>query len=127
MSIKYVYLIHTMKQIIQNLKSGETIIEEVPSPQLKSAQVLIQTTRSLISRGTERMLVEFRKANYLEKARQQPEMAKEVFDKMKTDGIKPTVDAVFNKLKLNHPLPLALKSDELESIIKGKRRKQQEY
>ena len=93
-----------MKQIVQNLKSGETILEEVPSPQIKDGHVLIQTTRSLISLGTERMLVEFGKANYLDKARQQPEKVKQVVDKIKTDGFKPTIDAVFNKL--NQPLPL---------------------
>lgn len=93
-----------MKQIVQNLKSGDTIIEEVPSPQLKSGHILIQTTQSLISLGTERMLVEFGKANYLDKARQQPEKVKQVVDKVKTDGFKPTIDAVFNKL--NQPLPL---------------------
>lgn len=93
-----------MKQIIQDLKKGNTILEEVPAPQVKSGQVLIQTTRSLVSLGTERMLVEFGKANFIQKARQQPDKVKQVIDKMKTDGIKPTMDAVFNKL--NMPLPL---------------------
>lgn len=93
-----------MKQITQNLKSGETILEEVPAPQPKNGHVLIQTTKSLISLGTERMLVEFGKASYINKARQQPDKVRQVLNKMKTDGIKPTVDAVFNKL--NQPLPL---------------------
>ena len=44
-----------MKQIIQDLKSGSTILEEVPVPQVKSGYVLIQTTRTLVSLGTERM------------------------------------------------------------------------
>jgi len=48
-----------MKQIIQDLKKGNTILEEVPAPQEKSSTVLIKTTRSLVSLGTERMLVEF--------------------------------------------------------------------
>ena len=60
-----------MKQIIQDLKSGSTILEEVPVPQVKSGYVLIQTTRTLVSLGTERMLVEFGKANLNDKARQQ--------------------------------------------------------
>jgi predicted dehydrogenase/threonine dehydrogenase-like Zn-dependent dehydrogenase len=93
-----------MKQIIQDLKNGNTILEEVPAPVVKSGQVLIQTTRSLVSLGTERMLVEFGKANFLEKARQQPDKVKQVLDKIKTDGLKPTLDAVFNKL--GQPLPL---------------------
>lgn len=93
-----------MKQIIQDLKQGNTILEEVPAPQVKSGQVLIQTTRTLVSLGTERMLVEFGKANFITKARQQPDKVKQVLDKMKTDGVMPTLEAVFNKL--NQPLPL---------------------
>ncbi|ATP57955.1 dehydrogenase [Pedobacter ginsengisoli] len=93
-----------MKQIIQDLKNGNTILEEVPAPVVKAGQVLIQTTRSLVSLGTERMLVEFGKANFLQKARQQPDKVKQVLDKVKTDGLKPTLDAVFNKL--GQPLPL---------------------
>ena len=58
-----------MKQLIQNLKNGQTILEEVPAPQVKRGTILIKTTRSLVSLGTERMLVEFGKANLLEKAR----------------------------------------------------------
>lgn len=93
-----------MKQIIQDLKSGETILEEVPVPQVKSGSVLVKTTRSLVSLGTERMLVEFGKANLIDKARQQPDRVKQVLDKFKTDGIMPTLEAVFNKL--GQPLPL---------------------
>ena len=93
-----------MKQIIQDLKSGATILEEVPSPQVKSGSVLIKTTRTLVSLGTERMLVEFGKANLIDKARQQPDRVKQVLDKIKTDGLQPTLEAVFNKL--GQPLPL---------------------
>lgn len=93
-----------MKQIIQDIKNGDTILEEVPAPIVKSGQVLIQTTRSLVSLGTERMLVEFGKANLLQKARQQPDKVKDVLNKVKTDGLKPTLNAVFNKL--GQPLPL---------------------
>lgn len=93
-----------MKQIIQDLKNGETILEEVPVPMIKSGHVLIKTTESLVSLGTEKMLVEFGKANFIQKARQQPDKVKMVLDKVKTDGFKPTMDAVFNKL--NQPLPL---------------------
>jgi predicted dehydrogenase/threonine dehydrogenase-like Zn-dependent dehydrogenase len=93
-----------MKQLIQNLKSGQTILEEVPAPQVKRGAVLIQTRRSLVSLGTERMLVEFGKANLIEKARQQPDRVKMVLDKIKSDGLMPTLEAVFNKL--GQPLPL---------------------
>lgn len=93
-----------MKQIIQDLKNGQTVLEEVPAPQVKSGCVLIKTTRSLVSLGTERMLVEFGKANLIDKARQQPDRVKQVLDKIKTDGLQPTLEAVFNKL--GQPLPL---------------------
>jgi len=93
-----------MKQIIQDLKSGATILEEVPAPMVKSGCVLIKTTRTLVSLGTERMLVEFGKANLIDKARQQPDKVKQVLDKIKTDGLEPTVKAVFNKL--GQPMPL---------------------
>ncbi|MCQ6960948.1 bi-domain-containing oxidoreductase [Mucilaginibacter aquariorum] len=93
-----------MKQIIQSFKSGETILEEIPVPQVSRGSVLIKTSRSLVSLGTERMLVEFGKANLVQKARQQPDKVKQVLDKIKTDGLAPTLEAVFNKL--GQPLPL---------------------
>ena len=66
--------------------------------------MLIQTRRSLVSLGTERMLVEFGRASLLDKARQQPDKVKMVWDKVKADGLRPTMEAVFNKLE--QPLPL---------------------
>jgi predicted dehydrogenase/threonine dehydrogenase-like Zn-dependent dehydrogenase len=93
-----------MKQIIQSFKTGETILEEIPSPVVKRGSVLIKTTHSLVSLGTERMLVEFGKSNLISKARQQPDKVKQVLDKIKTEGLIPTLEAVFNKLE--QPLPL---------------------
>jgi predicted dehydrogenase len=93
-----------MKQLIQNLKTGATTLEEIPAPTVRKGCVLIRTTHSLVSLGTERMLVEFGQANLIQKARQQPERVKMVLDKMKTDGVLPTIEAVFNKL--DQPLPL---------------------
>ena len=93
-----------MKQIIQSFKTGETLLEDIPAPKAKRGHVLIQTTRSLVSLGTERMLVEFGKANLIEKARQQPDKVKMVLDKVKAEGLMPTLEAVFNKL--GQPLPL---------------------
>ena len=93
-----------MKQIIQDLSSGDTILDDIPAPLVKPGHVLIQTTRSLVSLGTERMLVEFGKSNLFQKAIQQPDKVKEVLNKIKTDGLKPTINAVFNKL--GQPIPL---------------------
>jgi hypothetical protein len=87
-----------MKQILQNMSSGETRLVNVPVPQYGDTDVLIQSSRSLISIGTERMLVEFGKANMLSKARQQPEKVKMVLKKVKADGLATTIDAVKSKL-----------------------------
>jgi predicted dehydrogenase/threonine dehydrogenase-like Zn-dependent dehydrogenase len=88
----------TVKQIIQHLKSGQTELAEIPAPALRGKQLLIRTLQSLVSAGTERMLVEFGRANLLDKARQQPERVGMVLDKVKTDGLLPTIEAVRNKL-----------------------------
>jgi predicted dehydrogenase len=93
-----------MLQIFQNLKSGETRIEDIPVPVCSRGSLLIRTCRTLISAGTERTLVEFSKGNLLAKARSQPERVKQVLDKIKTDGLLPTLETVFNKL--DEPLPL---------------------
>ena len=93
-----------MKQIVQNLKTGKTYLEDVPVPSPGPGQVLIRTACSLVSLGTERMLVEFGKANLLQKARQQPDKVKQVLDKIRSDGLMPTIDAVFKRL--DEPLPL---------------------
>lgn len=93
-----------MKQILQSFKTGITELAELPSPKVKTGQVLIQTSRSLVSLGTERMLVEFGKASLIQKARQQPDKVKMVLDKIKTEGLMPTIETVFNKLE--QPLPL---------------------
>jgi predicted dehydrogenase/threonine dehydrogenase-like Zn-dependent dehydrogenase len=93
-----------MKQLIQNLKTGETLLEEVPVPQVRPGHVLIQTRRSLVSLGTERMLVEFGRSSLIAKARQQPERVKQVWEKIQADGLMPTLEAVFRKL--DQPLPL---------------------
>ena len=93
-----------MKQILQNLGNGETALEDVPTPESKSGTLLIATTQSLVSAGTERMLVDFGKANLLDKARQQPDKVKMVLDKIRTDGLGPTIETVRNKLDQSIPL-----------------------
>ena len=93
-----------MKQILQNLGDGETLLAEVPCPLLQSGEVLIASRCSLVSAGTERMLVDFGRANLLQKARQQPDKVLQVLQKVKTDGLWTTLDAV--RSKLDQPLPL---------------------
>ena len=93
-----------MKQILQSFKTGVTELAEVPIPMVRRGTLLIRTTHSLVSVGTERMLVEFGKANLVGKALKQPDRVSMVMDKIKTEGLLPTIEAVFNKL--DQPLPL---------------------
>ena len=93
-----------MKQVLQSLRTGATEVAEIPCPAPGHGQVLIRTSRTLVSAGTERMLVDFGKAGLIGKARQQPERVKQVLNKIGTDGLAPTLEAVFNKL--DHPLAL---------------------
>ncbi len=93
-----------MKQLLQSLKNGYTEVADVPSPAIRKGQLLIASSRTLVSSGTERMLVEFSKANLLGKARQQPDKVRMALDKIRTDGLLPTIEAVLNKL--DQPLPM---------------------
>ena len=93
-----------MKQLLQSLKTGIGEVVDVPTPAPSSGQLLIATSCTLVSAGTERMLVDFGKANLLEKVRQQPDKVKQVLEKVRTDGLLPTLDAV--RSKLDQPLAL---------------------
>jgi predicted dehydrogenase/threonine dehydrogenase-like Zn-dependent dehydrogenase len=93
-----------VKQVLQSLRNGKTSIAKVPAPRVKEGQVLIKTSKTLVSLGTEGMLVEFGKSNIFRKIRQQPDKVQLVLNKIRTDGLLPTIEAVFNKL--NTPLPL---------------------
>lgn len=93
-----------MKQVLQDLANGATTLSFVPSPVVSRDRLIIQTRRTLISAGTEKMLVEFGQASLIGKARAQPEKVKQVIEKIRTDGLLPTLDAVF--AKLGEPIPL---------------------
>lgn len=93
-----------MKQVLQHLRSGQIELADVPCPTVRPGHLLVQTAATLISAGTERMLVEFGQAGLIAKARSQPEKVKQVLQKIKTDGLFPTLEAVF--AKLDEPLPL---------------------
>ena len=96
-----------MKQVLQNLKTGITEVTEVtdvPCPRAGRGQLLIRSSHTLVSAGTERMLVDFGKAGLIDKARQQPDKVRMVLDKIRTDGLMPTLQAVRNKL--DQPLPM---------------------
>lgn len=94
----------TMKQLLQYFDSGKTELAEVPVPSVGGGRLLVETRATLVSAGTERMLVEFGQASLLGKARSQPEKVAQVLDKVRTDGILPTLEAV--RSKLSSPIPL---------------------
>ncbi len=93
-----------MKQILQSLKTGTTEVIDIPVPNVLPGSLLIKTSKTLVSAGTERMLVKFGKAGLIKKATQQPDKVRLVMNKISTDGLKPTLETVFNKL--DQPLPL---------------------
>ncbi|MCB0257956.1 MAG: dehydrogenase, partial [Anaerolineae bacterium] len=93
-----------MKQIFQDLKTGETRVEEVLCAQAVPGNLIVRTEKSLVSVGTERMLVDFGKANLVEKAVQQPDKVRQAIEKVRTDGLAPTVEAI--RSKLDQPMPL---------------------
>lgn len=93
-----------MKQLLQEFGSGRTVLADIPVPAAPRGGLCIATRRSLISAGTERMLVEFGRASLLGKARQQTAKVRQVLDKARTDGVLSTLEAV--RSKLEQPVPL---------------------
>ena len=93
-----------MIHLLQSLSDGTTHLVDVPVPTATGPQLVVQSRATVVSAGTERMLVEFGRANLLEKARQQPEKVRQVLDKIRTDGLAPTLAAV--RAKLDAPIPL---------------------
>lgn len=91
-----------MQQMLQHLGDGRTSLVEVPAPGPRTGTLLIRTTRSLISAGTERMLVDFGKAGWIGKARQQPEKVRAVIGKVRANGLFETVRAV--RARLQQPI-----------------------
>ncbi|EAQ31907.1 bi-domain-containing oxidoreductase [Idiomarina baltica] len=93
-----------MKQVLQDLSSGATILTEAPKPSISRNCILVNSKVSLISAGTERSLVAFGKGSLIKKAKQQPDKVKMVLEKLRTDGFAATFDAVASKL--SQPLQL---------------------
>ena len=96
------------KVVLKELSDGAPRLAEVPAPGARSSGVVIATHASVVSAGTERMLVDFGRASLLGKARSQPQRMAEVIDKARTDGIATTVNAV--RSKLGQPIPLGYSS-----------------
>jgi predicted dehydrogenase/threonine dehydrogenase-like Zn-dependent dehydrogenase len=97
-----------MKQLLQNIKTGKTTIEDVPVPTPREGQALVKVSASLVSAGTERMIVEFAKKNLLGKARSRPDQVRQVIDKAKREGVLSAVQTAFNRL--DQPMALGYSS-----------------
>jgi predicted dehydrogenase/threonine dehydrogenase-like Zn-dependent dehydrogenase len=87
-----------MKQVVQNFRTGELKVEELPPPALKPGGVLVRTAFSLISAGTERMVVETAQSSLVGKARSRPDLVRQVFDSFKREGLRSTFEKVKSKL-----------------------------
>ncbi len=103
-----------MKQLIQSFKTGELGLFDVPAPVCQKYGALVQTKVSLVSAGTEKMLVDFAKKSLLAKAKDRPDLVKQVLDKMKKEGVKNTLEKVFTKLDSPIPLGYSLAGRVLE-------------
>lgn len=93
-----------MKQAFLNIKNGNLELKNTSKPIISKGEILIKSRYSLISSGTERMLMDFGKSNYLQKALNQPERVKQVLDKISNDGLLPTIESITTKL--NEPMPI---------------------
>ena len=93
-----------MKQVIQDVRTGETTVVEVPIPKPGPGMALVHTVASLVSVGTERAMVEFAGKSLLEKARSRPDLVRQVLDKARREGLLATIDVVKNRLDQSMPL-----------------------
>ncbi len=107
-----------MRQVLQNLRNGETSVVEVPVPQPLPGTALVRTAASLVSAGTERMLVSFAEKSLVGKAQARPDLVRQVLDKARREGLLTTAQAAFNRL--DQPLPLGYSSaGVIESLGEG--------
>lgn len=93
-----------MKQVIQNARSGKLSLKDVPEPRVRSGSLLIRTRASLISAGTERMVIDFARKSLVGKAKERPDLVQKVLEKASRDGLAATFKAVL--ARLDEPLPL---------------------
>ncbi len=104
-----------MKQLLQNINNGETVVVDVPIPQVQAGMALIRTQASLVSAGTERTLVEFAGKSLLGKARSRPDLVRQMADKARREGVLTTLEAAFNRL--DQPMPLGYSSAGVVELV----------
>lgn len=93
-----------MKVLLHRLDGGPSFFSDAPVPTVRGPKILVETRATVVSAGTERMLVEFGRGNLLSKARQQPDKVRQVLEKVRTDGLGVTMEAV--RSKLSDPIAL---------------------
>ncbi|HEX8335537.1 MAG TPA: bi-domain-containing oxidoreductase [Pyrinomonadaceae bacterium] len=93
-----------MKQLLQNLKTGEGVVADVPAPVAQAGRVLVRAAASLVSAGTERAFVELGRKSLLGKAKERPDLVGKVFEKVKSEGLLSTLQSVREKLDESHAL-----------------------
>lgn len=93
-----------MKQVVQSIGDGSLRIVEVPTPTCGPAEVLVSTTRSLLSTGTEKAVRELASSSLIDKAKARPDLVRQVLKKARTEGLRNTVQAVRTRLDEDMPL-----------------------
>ncbi|MGD0708037.1 MAG: bi-domain-containing oxidoreductase [Anaerolineaceae bacterium] len=107
-----------MKQLLQNMRDGKTQVVEVPVPQVHPATALVRVSASLVSAGTERMLVEFAEKSLLGKVQARPDLARQVIDKARREGILTSLESAFNRL--DQPMALGYScAGAIEAVGEG--------
>ncbi|MBM4345361.1 MAG: bi-domain-containing oxidoreductase [Deltaproteobacteria bacterium] len=104
-----------MKQVLQNMKSGELRVAEVAAPALRKGGVVVRTAASCISAGTERTIMEFARKSYLDKARARPDLVRQVVDKVRKEGVANTYRAVMSRLDVETALGYSCAGDVVEA------------
>jgi len=97
-----------MKQLLQNYQSGELQLAEVPAPAPRSGGVLVDTETSLVSAGTEKLMIDLARKSLLGKAIARPDLVKKVIDKVKSDGLMEAYQQAMSRL--DDPIPLGYSS-----------------
>src|SRR5579871_736456 len=116
-----------MKQVLQDARSGEIKVVEVPSPRLLPGCVLVRIAASLVSAGTERASTEFAEKNLLQKAQARPDLVRDVLNKVRRDGVVSTLSSVRSRLDLPSALgyssagTVIATADEINDIRPGDR------
>ncbi len=102
-----------MKQLVQYVNNGNLVVVDVPAPQASPGRVVVANACSLVSAGTERMIVDFAAKNLVDKARSRPDLVKQVWDKAQVEGILTTWEAARNRLEQ----PMALGYSSAGTVI----------